>query len=68
MLLLEEYLSFHLPRSVSCRDTTRFCCELSPSPSSYSTIIINYYNSVLLFSLTWRLATHAMLEKIQMSQ
>ncbi|CAF2265594.1 BnaA04g27620D [Brassica napus] len=27
-----------------------------------------YHNSVLLFSLTWRLTTHAMLEKIQMSQ
>ncbi|KAH0942150.1 hypothetical protein HID58_001787, partial [Brassica napus] len=46
MLLLEEYLSFHLPRSVSCRDTTRFCCELSPSPSSYSTVA-SYHNSVL---------------------
>ncbi|KAF3542597.1 hypothetical protein DY000_02000919 [Brassica cretica] len=67
MLLLEEYLSFHLPRSVSCRDTTQFCCELSPSPSPYSTVA-SYHNSVLLFSLTWRLATHAMLEKIQMSQ
>ncbi|KAH0859596.1 hypothetical protein HID58_087857 [Brassica napus] len=67
MLLLEEYLSFHLPRSVSCRDTTQFCCELSPSPSSYSTVA-SHHNSVLLtsfaFSLTWRLATHAMLEKI----
>ncbi|CAG7863801.1 unnamed protein product, partial [Brassica rapa] len=67
VLLLEEYLSFHLPRSVSCRDTTRFCCELSHSPSSYS-IVASYHNSVLLFSLTWRLTTHAMLEKIQLSQ